>query len=107
MDQLSVDLDALSRLLPQLRELAEQVKAGTEDQIHGSGAADAEVVPSLVAAQQMSTITLPLVKAAVANQIAKVAESIEDARVGFMTSDEQLLAAVTKVPTLLPHPIVV
>jgi phosphate uptake regulator len=38
----------------------------------------------------------------VTDHFTKVAEMIEDARRGFLTSDEQLLAGVNKVPTRLP-----
>lgn len=86
MDHLRVDLDALSRLLPQLRELAEQVKAGIPGHLLDK---NQDMVPSLAAAHEMSATTLPAVRRAVADQLTKVAQMVEDARLGFLTSDEQ------------------
>jgi hypothetical protein len=99
---LRVDLDALGRLKPQLDQLAGEVKEGVAGEIPAGGAIDAGAVPSLAAAQEMSTRTLPVVKSAVAGRLMKVGELIDHARSGFVTADGQLLAAVNKLPTLQP-----
>jgi hypothetical protein len=99
---LRVDLDALGRLKPQLDQLAGEVKEGVPCEIPAGGVIDAGAVPSLAAAQEMSTRTLPVVKSAVAGRLMKVGELIDHARAGFVTADGQLLAAVNKLPTLQP-----
>lgn len=87
MDHLRVDLNALGRLLPQLRELAEQVEAGISGQLLPESQ---DMVPSLAAAQEMSATTLPAVRRAVADQFTNLAQMVEAARLEFLTSDEQL-----------------
>lgn len=99
---LRVDLDALGRLKPQLDQLAGEVKEGVPGEIPAAGVVDAGAVPSLAAAQEMTTRTLPVVKSAVAGRLMKVGELIDHARSGFVTADGQLLSAVNKLPTLQP-----
>jgi hypothetical protein len=101
---LQADLDALGRLKPQVEELAGEVKAGVPGEIPAGGTVDAGAAPSLAAAQEMSTRTLPLVRLTVAGRFTKVAEMIDYARSGFLTADGQLLEVVNKVPTLRPPP---
>jgi hypothetical protein len=99
---LQVDLDALGRLKPQLDQLAGEVKEGVPGVIPVGGVVDAGAVPSLAAAQEMSTRTLPVVKLAVAGRLMKVGELIDYARSGFLTADGQLRDAVNTLPTLQP-----
>jgi hypothetical protein len=101
---LQADLDALGRLRPQLQTLVWEVTQGVPNEIPSGGTVDAGAVPSLAAAQEMSTRTLPVVKAAVAGRFTKLGEMIELARQGFIATDEQLLTAVDKVPTLRQRP---
>jgi hypothetical protein len=100
---LQADLDALGRLLPQLTSLADEAKHDVSASIPADGGADGDT-PSLAAAHEMSTRTLPTVQAAVAGRFGKVAELIEHARSGFITTDGQLQAAISTVPTLQPPP---
>lgn len=97
---LQADLDALGRLHPELTVLAAQVAQGVPHEIPTGGTVDAGAVPSLAAAQEMSTRTLPVVQVMVAARVSKLADMIELARQGFITSDEQLLTAVNTLPTL-------
>ncbi|OBK45614.1 hypothetical protein [Mycobacterium kubicae] len=101
---LQADLDALGRLKPHLDELAGEVKAGVPAYIPAGGVVDAGAVPSLAAAQEMSTRALPMVRLAVASRFMKMAEMIDYARSGFLTADSQLLEVLNKVPTLQPQP---
>ncbi|OBK21240.1 hypothetical protein A5634_10535 [Mycobacterium asiaticum] len=101
---LQADLDALGRLRPQISALVWQVTQGLPHEIPAGGTVDADAVPSLVAAQQMSTRTLPVVKTVVAGRFTKVAEMIDLARRSFLASEEELLTVVNKVPTLLRPP---
>ncbi|WP_288820074.1 hypothetical protein [uncultured Corynebacterium sp.] len=97
---LQADLDALGRLHPELMVLAWQVSQGVPHEIPSGGRVDEGAVPSLAAAQEMSTRTLPMVQATVAARFSKLAEMIELARQGFIATDEQLLSAVATVPSL-------
>jgi hypothetical protein len=99
---LQVDLDALGRLKPQLDQLAGEVKEGVPGVIPVGGVVDPGAVPSLAAAQEMSTRMLPVVKSAVAGRLMKIGELIDHARSGFVTADGQLRDAVNKLPTLQP-----
>jgi hypothetical protein len=96
---LQADLDALGRLQPDLAVLAWQVTQGVPQVIPAAGTIDADAVPSLAAAQAMSNHTLPVVQTTVAGRFNKLAEMIELARRGFITSEEQLLTAVNTLPT--------
>jgi len=98
-DQLRVDLDALGRLLPQLRELAQRVEQDIPGQLFDE---TQDMAPSLAAAQDVSTITLPAVRRAVADQFTKVAQLVEDARLQLLTSDEHLPGAANNAPTPPP-----
>jgi len=97
---LQVDLDALGRLKPQIDELVGEVTQGLPGHIPAGGVVDGGAVPSLAAAQEMSTRTLAVVKAAVGSRFSKVGEMIDYARSGFLTADGQLLDVVNTVPTL-------
>lgn len=95
-DQLRADLDALGRLLPQLCDLAQRVKQDIPGQpLHETQ----NMAPSLAAAQEVSAITLPAVRRAVADQFTMVAQMVEDARQGFLSSDEQLPGAANSAPS--------
>ncbi|WP_205877581.1 hypothetical protein [Mycobacterium camsae] len=97
---LQADLDALGRLKPQLQTLVWQVTQGLPHEIPAAGTVDAGAVPSLAAAQEMSTRTLPTIKAAVAGRFSTLADLIDLARQGFVANEEQLQAALTRMPTL-------
>lgn len=71
MTDLKADIDALGRLKPQLDQLADEVKSGVPAEIPVGGVVDAGAVPSLAAAQEMSTRTLPIVRLAVAGRLMK------------------------------------
>lgn len=101
---LQADLDALARLKPQVQTLVWEVTQGLPNEIPGGGTVEVGAVPSLAATQEMSTRTLPVVQAAVAGRFSKLAEMIDLARQGFVASEEQLLTAVNKMPTLLRRP---
>lgn len=97
---LQADLDALARLQPQVEQLAGEVTRAGHGEI--AGGATAAEAPSLAAAQDMSARTVPAMKAAVAGRFTKVADMIELARQGFLATEEQLLTAVSAMPSLLP-----
>jgi hypothetical protein len=97
---LQADLDALGRLQPELAVLAWQVTQGVPHVIPAGGTGEAGAVPSLAAAQEMTTRTLPVIQTTVAGRFSKLAEMIERARQGFIASEEQLLTAVDTIPTL-------
>lgn len=97
---LQADLEALGRLKPQLQTLVWEVTQGVPHEIPSGGTVDAGAVPSLAAAQEMSTRTLPVVKATVAARFTKLADMIDLARQGFIATDDQLFTAVNTVPTL-------
>jgi hypothetical protein len=98
---LRADLDALARLKPDIDRLAGEVSQGVPGLIMMGGVVDAGAVPSLAAAQQMSTRTLPVIRAAVAGRFTRMAEMIDLARQGFIASEDQLLNVVNTMPTLL------
>lgn len=101
---LQADLDALARLKPDLELLAGEVKADVPGMIPAGGTVEAEAVPSLAAAQEMSTRTMPMVKLAVAGRFMKLGEMIDYARSGFLTADDQLQRVINTIPTLQPVP---
>lgn len=90
-DQLRIDLDALGRLLPQVRQLAEQVNSGVAEVIPAGGVVNADAQPSLAAAQQMSSSTLSEVRRAVARRFMAIADMIDEGRSQFARADGQLL----------------
>lgn len=92
----------MARLLPQMKALAGQVKQGLPNAIVAGGTSQAGAVPSLAAAQAMSTGTTPLVRSTVAARFIKVAETVEAARRAFLITSEQLVSVVNAVPTLQP-----
>lgn len=98
---LRADLDALARLKPDIDRLAGEVSQGVPGLIMMGGVVDPGAVPSLAAAQQMSTRTLPVIRAAVAGRFTRMAEMIDLARQGFIASEDQLLNVVNTMPTLL------
>lgn len=99
---LQADLDALGRLKPRVMQLVGEVKAGVAGHLPEGGVVDPAAAPSLAAAQEMTTRTLPVLRSAVAGRFAKVAEMIDYAREGFLAADSQLLGVVNTVPTLAP-----
>lgn len=101
---LQADLEAVGRLKPQVQTLVWQVTQGLPHEIPSGGTVDAGAVPSLAAAQEMSTTTLPTIKATVAGRFSKLADMIDLARQGFVASEEQLLTAVNTMPTLQRAP---
>ncbi|AYE95834.1 hypothetical protein C0J29_14490 [Mycobacterium paragordonae] len=101
---LEADLDALGRLKPQLQTLVWRVTQGLPHEIPAAGTVDAGAAPSLTAAQEMSTRTLPTINAAVAGRFSKLADMIDLAHQGFVASEEQLLTAVNTMPTLQRAP---
>jgi hypothetical protein len=101
-ESLQADLDALGRLLPQLTSLSAEVSKGAPGSVPAGGTVDSAAVPSLAAAQEMSTRTLPVAQAAVAARFGKMGEMIEKARAGFAKSDGELQQAINTVPTLQP-----
>ncbi len=101
---LQADLEALGRLKPQVQTLVWQVTQGLPHEIPGGGTVDAGAVPSLAAAQEMSTRTLPTIKATVAGRFSKLADMIDLARQGFVASEGQLQAAINTMPTLQRAP---
>jgi hypothetical protein len=103
---LQAESEAMTRLLPQVQELAAQVTRGLPASIASAGSSDSGAVPSLAAAQRMATGTVPVVRATVGARFGKVGELIEHARRSFersdLTTSAQLTAAVTTLPTLQP-----
>lgn len=97
-EQLHVDLDALGRLLPQVEDLVGRVEARIPRQLSREEIAEGETVPSLAAAQEMSTRTLPALRQGVARQFMRMAEMIESARQGFLTSEEQPPGVANEMP---------
>ncbi|RUP03791.1 MAG: hypothetical protein EKK34_16635 [Mycobacterium sp.] len=86
---------------PDIDRLAAEVSQGVLGLIMMDGVVDAGAVPSLAAAQQMSTRTLPVIRAAVAGRFTRIAELIDLARQGFIASEDELLNVVHTMPTLL------
>ncbi|MHA3020025.1 hypothetical protein ACXPWS_07095 [Mycobacterium sp. BMJ-28] len=102
-ETLVADLAAMGRLLPQVQDLAGEVRQGLPSSISVTGTVAEGVVPSLAAAQSMATGTTPFIRSVVAARFVKIAEMIEIARRGFVTTDEQLLTVVNAIPTLQPQ----
>jgi hypothetical protein len=102
---LQADLVALGRLKLDIERLAGEVAHGVPGEIAIGAAMGGVAVPSLGAAQEMSAQTLPAVKSAVAEQFAMLADLVELARKGFITTEGQLLTAIDDVPTP-PQPLI-
>jgi hypothetical protein len=93
-DILKADLEALGRLVPQVGQLADQTPA------HEPVTAGAGAPPSVLAARDMTNETLIGVRQRAAEHRETVAGLVERARHGFITTDEQLRAAIKHTPPL-------
>lgn len=93
-DQLTADVEALGRLVPQVQQLADQTPR------HEPATVGLDAPPSVAAAQSMTDETLIGIRARAAHHRSTVAGLVERARQGFITTDGQLRTAIKDTPVL-------
>jgi hypothetical protein len=104
---LQADLIALGRLKPEVERLAGEVAHGVPGEIPFGAGVEGAAVPSLAAAQEMSARTLPALKATVAERFTMLADLVERALKGFITTEGLSLTAINDVPTQpQPQPLI-
>ena len=105
-DQLQIDLEALGRLSPQVRGLADRLSGDHDgaDAVRGPTVPAGGETPSLIAARTVSTDVVPGVERQVANRFTVVADLVTEAGRRMGQLDEQgLQQMVSTAPSLLPQ----
>ncbi|WP_100523975.1 hypothetical protein [Mycobacteroides abscessus] len=97
VDRLKVDLEALGRLCPQVKELAQAIQG---DAASSAGSASGGTDPALAAIASLTSRTLPNTEKIVAGWMNVFAEVCEAGRQGFIANEEHGVALMKSVPTL-------
>lgn len=97
VDRLSVDLEALGRLRPQVQELAQAIQG---DAASSAGSASTGSDPALAAIASLASRTLPNTEKIVAGWMNVFGEVCEAGREGFIANEEHGVALMKCVPTL-------